>query len=157
MINTRLFLVPLLAATLATCGDDAPVNVLTDSMSATVKGGSWTAILASSLTTSGITTISGTTSITSADDIITIALKGVSGTGMFPLGSANTAFAQYKKDSVVYITTVLSLVSTGQVTLSQFGSGRVVGTFNFTAYRDGNPLSGDSVVVVNGSFNVKQN
>ncbi len=147
----------LLALLIIGCSEDSPVNVLTDSMSATVKGASWTAIIASSLTTGGITTVSGTRSITSTDDLIAIELKGVTGTGTFQLGSANTASAQYKKDSIIYVTTVLSLVPTGQVVLTQFGAGRVVGTFNFTAYRNGDPTSGDSVVVVNGSFNVKQN
>lgn len=147
-------LLPLL---LAACGDDAPVNILTDTMSATVRGVSWTSVVASSITNSGVTVVSGTQSITSTDDIIALTLTGVTGTGEYQLGGINTAAGSYRKDSVFYSTSAISLFPSGKVTLSQFGTGRIAGTFNFTAYRNGDPTTNDSVVVVNGSFNVKQN
>ncbi len=150
------YLVFLFVLLVASCSD-SPVNPLTDTMSATVRGVSWTSVVASSVTNSGVTVVSGTQSITSTDDILSITLTGVTATGEFSLGGINAAVGSYKKDSVIYTTSATSLFPSGKVTLSQFGSGRVAGTFNFTAYRNGDPSSRDSVVVVNGSFNVKQN
>lgn len=151
------FLVLLFPLLIAACSKDSPVNPLTDTMSATVRGAGWTSVVASSITTSGVTVISGTQSITSTDDIITLTLTGVTTTGEYSLGGINAAAGSYRKDSVIYTTSAASLFPSGKVTLSQFGAGRVAGTFNFTAYRNGDPSSGDSVMVVNGSFNVKQN
>jgi|GEM_PF-7051918 len=149
-------LLPALALLLASCAD-SPINPLTDSMSATVSGAAWSTVVASAVNSNGITAISGTRSITSATDVIVIDLPTVTATGTYTLGGVNTAAAHYRRDSINYTTTPLSLSSTGTVTITELGNGRIGGTFGFTAYRNGDPSTLDSVVVSGGSFSVKLN
>lgn len=151
-----LALLPALALLLAAC-EDSPVNPLTDSMSATVGGAAWSTVVASGVSTNGITAVTGTRSITSASDVIVIQFPTPTATGSVLLGGVTTASGQYRRDSINYSTTPLSLSSTGTVTISELANGRIGGTFNFTAYRNGDPTTGDSVVITGGTFSVKLN
>lgn len=145
-------IIPLFAA----C-EDSPVNPLTDSMTATLGTISWQALLASSVTTQGVTAVTGTRSISSTSELMTITLTGITAPGTYSIGGISTASASYKRDSIVYVTPVSQLVAAGSLSISQFSAGRIVGTFNFVAFRNGDRATNDSVVVQNGSFNVKMN
>ncbi len=147
-----LAIVPLVAA----C-ENSPVNPLTDSMTATIGVTSWQALLASSATTQGVTIITGTRSISSTSELMSITLTGISTPGTYSIGGISTVSASYKRDSIIYATPVTQLVAAGSLTISQFSSGRVAGTFNFVAFRNGDRATNDSIIVPSGSFNVKMN
>lgn len=146
----------VLALALAACAD-SPVNPLTDSMSATVSGAAWSTVVASAVNSNGITAITGTRSVTSASDVIVLDLPTVTTTGSVPLGGVSSAHAQYRRDSINYTTTPLTVGATGTLSITQVGAGRLAGTFSFTAYRNGDPTTNDSVVITGGSFSVKLN
>lgn len=156
-MKKRIVLACLAIIPLFIACEDSPVNPLTDSMIATIGTTSWQALLASSVTTQGVTAVTGTRSVSSTSELMTITLTGISTPGTYSMGGISTASASYKHDSVVYVTPVSQLVAAGSLSLSQFGNGRIVGTFSFVAFRNGDRATNDSIVVQNGSFNVKMN
>jgi hypothetical protein len=132
-----------------------PISLTTSSrstMTATVDGVSWAAILVSSARGPGVLSVGGTNSFTGAYESITVAFPATVGT--YSLDSTSVANAQLAIPTNAASWVAGPLGGSGSVTLATLTATGATGTFSITfAALKGTTASGNKVVT-NGVFNV---
>jgi len=128
-------------------------------MTATIDGQAFSAdqiATANAQTSSGVAayTLTGGRGTSGSNfQVITMSLWNISGPGTYPLGVNATNFGGIASvtEGATSWTTPLDGVA-GTITITTLGSGRIAGTFSFTAAQISNPSS--TKHVTNGSFNI---
>lgn len=155
----RLFLFAALCVILiGGCGDDdAGTNnppADTNSLVATFDGQTWTSTSAHAVRaqTFNLLNISATRTTGSGLESVALTMPGVTSTGTFQI-AVGQATGQITTGGVLYTMGTELGENYGEVRISQFGNGRVVGTFSMTVYQEAN-MANPAKQVTNGSFNI---
>lgn len=129
-------------------------------LTASVNGSSFSAALVTAtgttdvLAVAGVTNIDGSSGSNQRQLVISVAGPSV-GTHHTSMQNPGVVLTYIEGDPSNLATYVASgITGSGTVVISELSASGAKGTFEFTAFRDGNPNSGDQVEVTNGSFDV---